>query len=33
MLSGFSVPSLPEAGDARDVADNIPFEHCRFSSL
>jgi hypothetical protein len=33
MLSGFSVPSLPEAGDARDVADNIPFEHRRFSSL
>jgi hypothetical protein len=33
MLSGFSIPSLPEAGDAGDVADNIPFEHRRFSSL
>ena len=32
MLSGFSIPSLPEAGDAGDVADNIPFEHRRFSS-
>ena len=24
MLSRFSVPSLPEAGDARGIADNIP---------